>query len=114
VAVRAAHLELEDAWDAARRSASNLATVLRDQGKYEAAEEMQRRALELDRKVLGLEHPTTLLSMNNLAGVLGDQGKYEAAEEMRRQELELREKVLGPEHPGTLTSISNLSLTPDS
>jgi hypothetical protein len=36
---------------------NNLAGMLKDQGKYEAdeaAEEMQRRALELKEKVLGL------------------------------------------------------------
>ena len=35
-------------------SMNNLAQVLYSQGKYEAAEEMQRRALELKEKVLGL------------------------------------------------------------
>jgi tetratricopeptide (TPR) repeat protein len=74
--------------------------VLRDQGKYEAAEEMHQRALELKERVLGPEHPSTLTSMYNLAGVLRDQGKYEAAEEMHRRALELCERVLGPEHPG--------------
>jgi hypothetical protein len=36
--------------------------------------------LELRKKVLGPEHPSTLTSMNNLALVFGDQGKYGAAE----------------------------------
>ena len=61
-------------------SMDNLAEVLRNQGKYEAAEKMHRRTLELCEKVLGLEHPTTLTSMNNLAEVLRDQGKYKAGE----------------------------------
>ena len=39
-------------------SMNNLAEVLTDQGKYEAAEEMHRQVLELREKVLGLEHPT--------------------------------------------------------
>jgi Tfp pilus assembly protein PilF len=38
-------------------SVSNLALVLQDQGKHEAAEEMHRRALVGDVKVLGVEHP---------------------------------------------------------
>jgi tetratricopeptide (TPR) repeat protein len=62
--------------------------VLRDQGKYEAAEEMNRRALEGREKVLGVEHPDTLNSVSNLALVLQNQGKYEAAEEMNRRALE--------------------------
>ena len=51
-------------------SLSLLALVLRYQGKYEAAEEMNRRALEGYKKVLGVEHPSTLTSVSNLALVL--------------------------------------------
>ena len=51
-------------------SMDNLALVLRRQGKYEAAEEMHRRALQLTEKVLGPEHPSTLTSMDNLALLL--------------------------------------------
>ena len=94
----------------ARLSGLNLlALVLRDQGKYEAAEEMNRRALKEYEKVLGVEHPNTLTSVSNLASVLEDQGKYKVAEEMNRRALKGREKVLGVEHPLTLTSVSNLA-----
>lgn len=47
-------------------SVSNLALVLRDQGKYEASEAMNRRALE----ALGKEHPHTLTSIYCLAYLL--------------------------------------------
>ena len=86
---------------------SNLANVLRDQGKYEEEEEMHRQALVLWEMVLG--NPSTLTSMNNLATVLRDQGKYEEAEEMHRQALRLSETVLGKEHPFTLKSMNNLA-----
>jgi tetratricopeptide (TPR) repeat protein len=79
-------------------------------GKYAEAEQMYRQTLELGEKVLGLEHPDTLTSMNNLAVVLRSQGKYAEAKQMHRQELELREKVLGLEHPHTLTSMNNLAV----
>src|SRR5438874_290452 len=65
---------------------------------------MHRQTLQLDRKLLGPEHPSTLGSMNNLASVQDKQGRYDEAEAMHRQTLELREKVLGPEHPSTLDS----------
>jgi len=51
-------------------SVSNLALVFRYQRKYEAAEEMNRRALNGSEKVLGVEHPSTLTSVSNLALVL--------------------------------------------
>ena len=91
-------------------SISNLATVLQDEGKYEAAEKMHRRALEWREKMLGWEHPDTLMSVSNLAGVLWYQGKYEVAVAMNQRALEGREKVLGQKHPDTLTSVSNLAL----
>jgi Flp pilus assembly protein TadD len=59
--------------------------VLRQQGKYEEAEQMQRQTLDLKGKVLGEEHPSTLASMNNLAIVLRQQGKYEEAEQIHPQ-----------------------------
>jgi len=87
-----------------------LALVLQCQGKYQASEEMGRRALKGSEKVLGVEHPDTLTSVSNLALVLQNQGKYKAAEELHRRSLEGSEKVLGAEHPDTLTSVSNLAL----
>jgi Tetratricopeptide repeat len=51
-------------------SSNNIAEISRSQGKYEAGEEMHRRALELKEKVLDPEHPSTLTSMNSFAAVL--------------------------------------------
>jgi tetratricopeptide (TPR) repeat protein len=91
-------------------SVSNLASVLRSQGKYGEAGAMSRRALDGMEKMLGKEHPHTLRSTNNLALVLADQGKYEEAELMNRRALDGMEKMLGKEHPHTLRSASNLAL----
>jgi tetratricopeptide (TPR) repeat protein len=72
---------------------------------------MHRWALQGYEKVLGPEHPHTLISVSQLASVLADQGKYEEAEPMQRRALQGREKVLGPEHPHTLTTLHNLAFT---
>ena len=84
--------------------------VLQSQGKYEAAEQISRRALEGTEKVLGVEHPRTLISVNNLASVLQEQEKYETAEGLHRRNVEVGEKALGEEHPETLTCVNNLAL----
>jgi hypothetical protein len=47
----------------------------------------------LDKKVLGDEHPHTLVSISNLAGALSHQGKYVEAETIDHETLALREKV---------------------
>jgi tetratricopeptide (TPR) repeat protein len=66
---------------------TNLALMLRDQGKYEEAEEMNRRALKGEERVLGVEHPYTLNTVANLASLLHAQGKHEEAERMNRRAL---------------------------
>jgi tetratricopeptide (TPR) repeat protein len=90
-------------------SISNLASVLRRQGRYEEAESMNRRALKGYEKELGANHPDTLTSVGNLALVLQRQGRYEKAESMNRRALEGREKELGANHPDTLISVGNLA-----
>ncbi|PNP77904.1 hypothetical protein FNYG_08630 [Fusarium nygamai] len=88
----------------------NVAEALSIQGRYEGAAKLYRETLELKEKVLGKEHPDTLMSMNNLALVLDNMGEYEEAEKMHREEWKLTEKVLGKDHPSTLISMNNLAL----
>ena len=40
------------------------------QGKYEEAEPLYHKALAIDRKVYGNEHPAVARDLNNLAGLL--------------------------------------------
>ena len=47
----------------------NLATSLRDQGKHAEAEQMFRELLDLQRRVLGPEHPDTLATVSDLASL---------------------------------------------
>ncbi|KAK5268335.1 hypothetical protein LTR40_014288, partial [Exophiala xenobiotica] len=76
---------------------------------FNATEPLYWETLQLREKILGKDHPDTLISMNNLARLLESQGKYNTAEPLYRETLQLREKVLGKEHPQTLTSMNNLS-----
>ncbi|OBT95198.2 hypothetical protein VE01_07633 [Pseudogymnoascus verrucosus] len=94
-------------------SVSDLAILLRRQGRYEEAESMIQRALEGRERELGVNHLDTLTSVSNLALVLRSQGKYKEAELMNRRALEGRERELGVNHPDTLTSVSNLALVLD-
>jgi len=40
------------------------------------SEKIYREALDIQRRVMGLEHPDTLLSMDNLNNTLAEQGRY--------------------------------------
>jgi len=57
------------------RSASNLATDLRELGELRAARELDQDTLERRRRVLGQDHPDTLYSAHNLAADLRELGE---------------------------------------
>ena len=48
-------------------------------GKYDKALEYYYKALKIDEKVLGKEHPNTAGSYNNIGNVYDKQGKYNKA-----------------------------------
>lgn len=90
-------------------SLNALAGLYRDYGRYEQAEPLHLRALEIKEKVLGPDHPDTAISLNNLASLYYHQGRYTEAEPLHLRALEIREKALGPDHPVTATSLGNLA-----
>jgi len=81
---------------------------LRDDGKAIDSERLLVRSLEKRRRILGAEHPDTLMSMNNLASTYWAQGKTAEAAALQEEVLEKRKRILGAEHPHTLTSMNNL------
>jgi tetratricopeptide (TPR) repeat protein len=86
------------------------AAFLKGSGDAAGALPLYRRALENRERVLGKEHPSTLLSLNNLALCIKTLGDPAGALPLIRRALESRERVLGPEHPSTLLSLNNLAL----
>ncbi|KAH6866069.1 P-loop containing nucleoside triphosphate hydrolase protein, partial [Thelonectria olida] len=81
------------------------------QGRWKEAEELFVRVMELRKRVLGEEHPSTLTSMANLASTYRNQGRWKEAEALQVRVMETRKRVLGEEHPSTLTSMANLAST---
>jgi tetratricopeptide (TPR) repeat protein len=49
-------------------SLNNLAYLYQAKGDYDSAEPLYKRALEIAEKVLGAEHPNTVIFRNNLEG----------------------------------------------
>jgi tetratricopeptide (TPR) repeat protein len=70
---------------------------------------MNRRALEGDEKVLGAEHPDTLISVYNLAYLLQAKGQYDNASVLYQRAIAGFQKTLGPHHPTTLACSENYS-----
>jgi len=80
-------------------------------GHYPSARKLQEKVLAAHRRILGEEHPHTLMSMDNLAGTLRAQGDLPGARALQEKVLEARRRILGEEHPDTLASMNNLAVT---
>lgn len=98
-------------------SLNNLAQIYQEQGKYEQAEPLFRRALDT-LKQQPEQHSETDASaiasleaniLNNLATFYGNQGKYTEAESRHRQALDIRERTSGADVPATAESLNNLA-----
>ncbi|MEA5599237.1 tetratricopeptide repeat protein [Rivularia sp. UHCC 0363] len=87
---------------------NNLAVLYDSQGKYEAAEPLFLKALELRKQLLGVNHPDIPQSLNNLAELYQFQGRYEEAEPLYIQALEIVDRVLGANHSNTVTFRGNM------
>jgi tetratricopeptide (TPR) repeat protein len=80
-------------------------------GSYVAAQPLQERLLEAQRRVLGEDHPDTLSSMSNLGELLRAQGDLAGARGLHERALATSRRLLGEDHPQTLTSMNNLGET---
>jgi hypothetical protein len=66
---------------------NNLAVTLRLQGDLAGARALQEETLAASRRVLGAEHPNTLISMDNLAETLRSQGDEAGARAPEKKAL---------------------------
>ena len=80
-------------------------------GRASEARFLKESTLSVRRRVLGEEHPSTLISINNLAVTLRDLGDVSGAKDLHETALSVKRRVLGEEHPATLNSMHNLAVT---
>ena len=88
---------------------NNLAQLLQDTNRLEEAEPLMRRALAIDEKSYGPEHPNVAIRLNNLAQLLQATNRLEEAEPLMRRALAIDEKSYGPEHPDVARDLNNLA-----
>jgi hypothetical protein len=89
------------------RERGRFASLLQAQGDLTAARPLFERALAIQEKALGPEHPYACVCPNNLSSVLRDQGDLAAARPLYERSLAICEKALGPEHRITVRVRSN-------
>ncbi|MFE9747520.1 tetratricopeptide repeat protein [Saccharothrix saharensis] len=86
------------------------ASVYESMGDLERALPLFEATLADRERVLGHEHPNTLLSRNNLASASWSAGDRDRAISLQRAALADAERVLGPDHPTTRTIRANLKV----
>ncbi len=74
----------------------NLAALYHDQGKYAQAEPLYKRAIAIDEKALGPEHPNVAMSLENYAALLRKTNR-----EAEAAKLEARAKAIRAKHAET-------------
>ena len=81
---------------------------LKEKAEFTEAKEMFERALRIDEKVFGPNHPTVATRVNNLGGILESLGDLKGAKEHYERVLRIDEVAYGPEHPKVATGINNM------
>ncbi|QGV81389.1 FxSxx-COOH system tetratricopeptide repeat protein [Streptomyces ficellus] len=110
--------DLRDAW---RESLGNddlqylylrfhLSNILRSQGRYVEARDLDEVTLERQRAVLGRSHPHTYMTTSSLAMDLGALGQYGRAMELATEAHEGFSQIFHDSHPRTLAAANNLAL----
>ncbi|MET9802686.1 FxSxx-COOH system tetratricopeptide repeat protein [Streptomyces sp. NPDC006368] len=88
----------------------HLSNILRSQGRYVEARELDEVTLERQRDVLGASHPHTYMTTSGLAMDLGTLGEYGRAMELATEAHEGFSQIFHEAHPRTLAAANNLAL----
>jgi CHAT domain-containing protein len=80
------------------------------QAQFQLALQLQQRALTINEKINGPEHPDSALTLNNLAETYRALAQYDKALPLQQRAVAIFEKDLGPEHPDTAIGLGNLAL----
>jgi tetratricopeptide (TPR) repeat protein len=76
---------------------------------YAEAETLKRRALAIDQKSYGPDHPIVARNLSNLALLLGSTNRLAEAEPLMRDALAISERSYGPDHPNVAICLNNLA-----
>jgi serine/threonine-protein kinase len=80
---------------------NDLAQVLERRDEWQQAKEIYRRAIEIDSRLLGKDHPRLAFHMLNLAQAESYLGELQTAEPLYAEAVRRFEAAYGPAHPDT-------------
>jgi tetratricopeptide (TPR) repeat protein len=89
---------------------NNLGNHLWILSEYEGARSATEKALKIDKKVFGPDHPHVAIRINNLGMILRYLGDLQEAKNCFERALRIDEKVYGQDHPQVAIFVNNLGL----
>lgn len=88
-------------------SPTGLARVAKAQSRWQEAEPLYNRSIQICEAQLAPDHPATATSLNNLALLYEAMGRYSEAEPLYLRTLQIFINCLGENHPHTQTAWNN-------
>ena len=88
---------------------NDLGMLYHSRAQYSEAEPLLRRALAIDEKANGPEHPDVGRDLNNLAGLLQATNRMTEAEPLMRRVADIFTNAYGLDHPLVARSFNNLA-----
>jgi len=89
---------------------SDLAKVYVLEQQWDLAKQTHERALDIDRRVLGDDHPRVAYRLGNLAIVAQNMGDLKLAETLYLEALKRQQHIYGDRHPETASAKGNYGL----
>lgn len=91
-------------------SLNNLAIVLEESGRYEAARPVYERALAVRRRAFGPDDPEVAATLNEFGTFLMNTADYDSARVLLECALEIRAAALGPDHLDVARTLNPLAI----
>ncbi|WP_055712790.1 FxSxx-COOH system tetratricopeptide repeat protein [Streptomyces torulosus] len=87
-----------------------LANVLRSQGQYQEALDLDEKTLADQRELLGDDHPSILITSGSFAADLRAVGRFKEALDLDQRIYRGFREIFGEDHPRTLSAANNLAI----
>ena len=95
--------------EATGRLLNTAGSYMETRAEFTSAKGLYERALAVDEKTYGPDHPTVATRVNNLGMVLRVLGDLEAARNHFERALAIDEKAYGPDYPDVARDVNNLA-----
>ena len=95
-------------WRALAIKRGNLGNAYGDLGDHAKQRDMLERALAIEERAYGRDHPDVAITLGNLGGAYGDLGDHAKKRDMLERALAIKERAYGRDHPEVAITLGNL------